>query len=106
MGVAIATGAGVFAFPRQQSFRQYRWTKAIGWSNRKLGYAAQQQEYRSLHDFVTWRAELKSVEDVAAFPADEAILITEDGPDGTARVSEITAAGLQAARVAPLLRTY
>src|ERR671919_327413 len=58
---------------------------------------------RILHDFVTWRDELKSVEDLGAFRNNARNLVAPDGPAEPVTVAEMTAAGFRVARVPPLL---
>ncbi|MPY89734.1 MAG: FtsX-like permease family protein [Luteitalea sp.] len=61
------------------------------------------QEYRALHDFVSWRDELKSVEDIGAYRLIRRNLTVADRQTEPVRVAEITAAAFQVARVPPLL---
>ena len=65
--------------------------------------AAASSERRSLHDFVTWRDELESVEDLGAFTALTRNVITEDGRAEPVRGSAISASAFRMARVPPLL---
>jgi putative ABC transport system permease protein len=58
---------------------------------------------RSLHDFATWRAELRAVQPIAAAALDESSLVTGDGLAEVVRSAEMTAEGFGIARVAPLL---
>lgn len=60
-------------------------------------------ELRSLHDFVVWREELESVENLSAFSSVERNLGPDVGAAEPARGAEITASGFRVARVAPLL---
>lgn len=60
-------------------------------------------EPRSLHDFITWRAELQSAEDLGAASVLEYALSTEDGRSAFVRGAQITASGFRLARVRPLL---
>lgn len=64
------------------------------------------EERRSLHDFVTWREELRSVEHVGAFRTVERTLIAGEGSPEPARVAEMTAAGFRLARTPPLMGRY
>ena len=61
------------------------------------------EERRSLHDFVLWRAEMKSVEDMTAFRTVARNVIAEDGSVEPLAVAEITPSGFRLARVPPLL---
>jgi putative ABC transport system permease protein len=58
---------------------------------------------RSLHDFATWRAELRAVQPIAAAALDESSLVTGDGLPEVVHSAEMTAEGFGIARVAPLL---
>ena len=60
----------------------------------------------ALHDFYTWRAELKSIEDVGAFRTLERNLIAVNETPELVKVAEMTAAGFRVARVPPLLGRY
>ncbi|HLL81734.1 MAG TPA: ABC transporter permease, partial [Longimicrobium sp.] len=67
---------------------------------------AQNEERRSLRDLAVWRAELKSVRDVAAFRDLTRNLIGPGGPPEPVEVAEMTASGFRVARVPPLLGRY
>lgn len=58
---------------------------------------------RSLHDFVTWREELRSVEELGAFRTFRRNLVTEHGGGEPIDVVEISASAFRVARVPPLL---
>jgi putative ABC transport system permease protein len=58
---------------------------------------------RALHDFVTWRSELKSVTDLGAFRNGQRNLITGEGRAEPVEVTEISASAFSLARVPPLL---
>ena len=64
------------------------------------------EERRSLRDLALWRAELKSVRDVAAFRDLTRNLIGPGGPPEPVQVAEMTASGFSLARVPPLLGRY
>ncbi len=65
--------------------------------------AVNDEERRSLHDFVAWRGELRSVRDLGAFRFVDRNLVTGEGPPEPVQVAEMTAAGFRVARVPPLL---
>jgi hypothetical protein len=65
--------------------------------------AVNDEERRSLHDFVAWRGELRSVRDLGAFRWVDRNLVTGEGPPEPVKVAEMTAAGFRVARVPPLL---
>jgi putative ABC transport system permease protein len=104
MSVAIAIGAGCFAFfysymnPPLPLDEGDRIVAIENWDA-----AARNRENRTLHDFVTWRDELKSIDDVGAYREVARNLITADGVSERVRIAEMTASGFQLARVAPML---
>jgi len=61
---------------------------------------------RSVHDFVAWRDELKSVEDLGAFRLVQRNLVAPDGQAEPIHIAEMTAAGFRVARVPPQLGRY
>ncbi|HEV2130734.1 MAG TPA: ABC transporter permease, partial [Longimicrobiaceae bacterium] len=63
-------------------------------------------ERRVLHDFVAWREELVSVEELGAFRTAEHNLVLGEGSPEPIRVAEITASGFRLARTPPLLGRY
>jgi putative ABC transport system permease protein len=63
-------------------------------------------ERRVLHDYVAWREELVSVEQLGAFRTVAHNLATGEGPPEPVRVAEITASGFLVARTPPLLGRY
>jgi predicted permease len=63
-------------------------------------------EGRALHDFVAWREELESVEDLSAFRTLERNLITSDGRGEPIEVAEISASAFRVARVAARLGRF
>ncbi|HVS62383.1 MAG TPA: ABC transporter permease [Thermoanaerobaculia bacterium] len=69
--------------------------------NRDLGTAT--IEPRSLHDFETWRRELRSIQDLAAASTVESSLTTEDGRVGAVDGVRATASLFRLGRVQPLL---
>ncbi|HEX7238749.1 MAG TPA: ABC transporter permease, partial [Longimicrobiaceae bacterium] len=64
------------------------------------------EERRSLHDFLAWRGELRSVRELGAFRTVDRNLVTGDEPPEPVRVAEMTAAGFGVARVPPRLGRY
>jgi predicted permease len=65
--------------------------------------ATRSVEEQAGHDFVAWRGQLKSIEDLGAFRGVYRNLIPANGPAGPVGVAEITASGFRLARVRPLL---
>ena len=104
MAVAIAIGAGF-----------YDATTAVAYSTIPLDEGdrivalenwdaeASNQERQSLHDFVTWRAELRTVREVSAFRDIRRNLIVPGRQPEQVVVAQMTASGFGLARVRPLL---
>jgi putative ABC transport system permease protein len=104
LAVAIAVGLGFFAFfdaymgsrlPVEESDR------VVGLEN--LDLAVNNEEQQALHDFVEWRDEMQSVEDLAAFRSVSRNLIVPDGPTELVTLAEMTASGFRVTRIPPLL---
>jgi predicted permease len=104
MAVAIAIGAGSFAFfyshlyPNLPLDEGDRIIAVENWNTR-----VNNEERHSTHDFVTWRRELTSVRDLAAFRSYYRNLIVPGGPAEVIRIADMTASGFSVARVRPLL---
>ena len=107
MSVAIAIGAMFFevmtevlnpALPLQDGER----VVALQYATATPG----SPERRVLHDFVAWREELKSIEQLAAFRTAEHNLVSENAPPEPITVAEITASGFAVARTPPLVGRY
>ena len=104
MAVAIAIGAGSFAFFYSHMYPAIpldegdRLVALENWNTR-----LNNEERQSLHDFDTWRTEMRTVRDVGAFRTVGRNLIVPGRPAEPVPIAEITAAGFHAARVAPLL---
>ena len=101
---AIWIGAGTFEFVKQAIFP----TLPLPDGDRIVGIelrsaATNQFERRILHDFVTWREELETVDDLGAYRALQRNLITGAGLGDPVEVAEISAAAFRVARVRPLL---
>lgn len=60
-------------------------------------------EWRVLHDFVNWRRDVRSIEDLGAYRTLERNLILGDARPEAVTVAEITASGFTLARVPPLV---
>ena len=104
IAVAVAIGVGFFAvfhsrfYPTIPLSEGDRLVGLENWDQR-----THREERRSLHDFVLWRAEMKSVEDMTAFRTVSRNVIAEDGSVESVQVAEITPSGFRLARVPPLL---
>ena len=107
MAVAIAISAGSFAFfhshlyPRLPLDEGDRIVALENWN-----VEVNNEERRTLHDFVVWREEMRTVRDMGAFRTVGRNLITGEGPPELVQVAEMTAAGFRLARVPPLLGRY
>jgi hypothetical protein len=105
MAVAIAVGAGYFAFfdevldpalPLEQGER------IVSVRNRDLARPGR-EGLDFAHDYTLWRQELESVRDLGAFRTSTRNLIAEDGATDLIRVAEMTASGFTLARVPAML---
>src|SRR5687768_3285888 len=102
MAVATAIGAGSFAFfntymyPDLALHEGERVVSIINWDTRR-----RIDDQRVLHDFVTWRAEAKSLVDVGAFRTSRRNLIDNAGEGSPVSVAEMSAAGFRVARTSP-----
>jgi putative ABC transport system permease protein len=61
------------------------------------------EERRLMHDFVTWRRDLRSVEDLSAYRTVDRNLVLGEARPEPVTVAEITASAFALTRVAPLL---
>lgn len=104
MAVAVAIGVGFFAIAQSRFYPDIplsegdRLVGLENWDSRTA-----REERRALHDFVFWRAEMKSVEDMAAFRTVRRNVIARDGSVELVKVAEITPSGFRQVRVPPLL---
>jgi predicted permease len=109
LGIAIGTALGVGAFvvitglfypklPLDEGERVVALTM--------LDVESGRLERQLLHDFDAWRAELRSVEHVAAATIGIRSLVTGDAPPVRVRAAEMTAPAFRVARVQPLIGRY
>ena len=107
MAVAIAISTAFFAF-----FYAYLYsTLPLDEGERIVALEnwdveANNEERQALHDYVLWRAEMSSMEEVGAFRNVGRNLIVPGGVTEPVRLAEITASGFRIARVPPLLGRY
>ncbi|HEU4628596.1 MAG TPA: ABC transporter permease [Gemmatimonadaceae bacterium] len=104
MAFAIWVGAGTFEFVGQVLYP----TLPLPGGDRIVGIqvwdAAEGRAQRQVaHDFVQWRAELRSVQELGAFRTLERNLITGEGRGEPVEVAEISASAFRLTRVPPLL---
>ncbi len=107
MAIAIAVGATFFevisevlnpALPLEDGER----VVALQYTTSDSG----NPERRVLHDFVAWRDELVSVDELGAFRTVQHNLVLGNAPAEPVRVAEITASGFAVARTPPLVGRY
>lgn len=104
MAVAIAISAGSFTFLAANvnpALPLDEGRRVVALENRDV--EVDQEDRRVLHDFVLWREQLRTVDDLGAFRTVERNLITGEGPPEPVQVAEMTASGFRLARVSPLL---
>ncbi|HEY0095199.1 MAG TPA: permease prefix domain 1-containing protein, partial [Archangium sp.] len=107
MAVAVAIGAGAYgwiATAMSDSLPLDEGDRIVSIQNATDVLGAPNR--RSLHDFLMWHDELKSVDDLGAFRDTDRNLITGDGPPEPVKVAEITASGFGVARVPPRMGRY
>ena len=104
MALATAIGAGTYAvfnvyfYPELPLHEGERVIAIVHWDSR-----LRNDDKRVLHDFATWRRELRSIVDLSAFRTVRANLIEASGRGEPVVVAEMTASGFRVARVPPLL---
>ena len=107
IAVAVAVSTSMFTFIHSSIFpvlpleEGHRIVALENWDVKENN-----EERRALRDLAVWRAELKSVRDVAAFRDLTRNLIGPGGPPEPVEVAEMTASGFRLARVPPLLGRY
>ena len=108
MALAIAYGAGMYSFlsavvnpalPLDEGHR------IVAIQNLNVARSDQARETQ-LHDFATWREQLRAVENLAAYRTVDRNLITPGGRGEPLRIAEMTASGFRVARVPPLHGRY
>ena len=107
MSVAIAIGAGFFAFMHAYVIPPlplHEGERVVGIVSHDA--EAGDPERRMLHDFRVWREELGSVRDLGAFRTLRRNLVVPGGAAEPVHVAEMTASGFRLPRVAPLLGRY
>ena len=109
IGIAVATAVsvGFFAFVQAHLFPTLPLPdgdRIVAIENRDSQLYNEVRE--TLHDFVIWRKELRTITDLGAFRMARRNVIASDGAPEPVAVAEITAAGFTVARVAPLIGRY
>ena len=104
MAFAIWVGAGAFELIKQVLSPTLPFSEGdriVGLQNWDIKENSEHRQ--SLHDFVTWREQLKTVEDLGAFQMRQRNLVTASGEAEPVEVAEISASAFRVTRVAPLL---
>ncbi|HEX6309848.1 MAG TPA: ABC transporter permease [Longimicrobiales bacterium] len=104
LAAAIALGAGVFEFTwelRDPKLPLDDGERIVRLEN--FDVASRKIEPRSVHDFLAWRDQLESVEQLGAYRAIERNLITADRRSEPVEVAEISPIAFPLTRVPPLL---
>jgi predicted permease len=107
MSVAIAISVGAFTLVNgllDPTLPLPEGDRIVSLQNWDVVNSAPQR--RSLHDFVAWRAELTTVDDVGAFREVGRTLIAAGVTPEVVRVAEISASAFRVARVMPLHGRY
>jgi predicted permease len=107
MSVAMAIAAGAFAIVNMllsPSLPLDEGERIVSLQNWDL--ASSNNDGRSLHDFATWRSELRSVQDIGAYRQVGRNLIKTGTQSEVVPVAEISPAAFRVARVAPLMGRY
>ncbi|HZD04898.1 MAG TPA: ABC transporter permease, partial [Longimicrobiales bacterium] len=100
--VAIAFGIAVGAVVFQVLSDLYRPSLGLPDGHRVVELE-EGEDGQVLHDFVTWREELESVDDVSAYATVRGNLLIDGGGVQPVRVAEINASAFRVTRVPPLM---
>src|SRR5688572_13415624 len=104
LAAAMALGAGFFEFSwemRDPKLPLDEGERIVRLEN--FDVAASAVERRSMHDFLVWRDQLQSIEQLGAYRGIERNLITADGRSEPVEVAEISPVAFPLTRVPPLL---
>lgn len=104
LAVAVALSAGFFSFMRAQIFPVLpleEGHRIVALENRDA--EINNEDRRVLHDFFTWRGELRTIEDIGAFRHVTRNVAFASGAPEAVQIAEVTAAGFTVPRVPPLL---
>jgi predicted permease len=105
--VAIAFMSGLFAFIYSNLYPKLPLPdgdRIVGLENWDV--EVNNEEQQSLHDFILWRSQLKSVVEISAFHEDTRSLVVGNTAWPPVLVASMTASGFRLARVAPVLGRY
>jgi predicted permease len=104
LATAIGIGSGAFEYvvealyPRIPLPEGDRIVQLSNWDSEKA-----MEEPRSLHDFVIWRQQLKSIEQLGAYREFERNVESPDGNTAPIRIAEVTGSVFTTTRVPPML---
>ncbi len=104
IAVAVAIGAGFMSFAVGYVYPDipiHEGDRLVGLENWDV--ERNNEERRSLYDFVLWREEMTTVLDLTAFRPSGRNLIGEDGSVEALPLMEMTASGFDLARVPPMM---
>ena len=104
IAVAIAIGGGYFSLSQSIIYPTIPLSEGdrlVGLENWNVERST--EDPRALHDFVLWREEMQSVDDMAAFQTVTRNVVVVDGSAQPMEVAEITPSGFRLARTPPLL---
>jgi predicted permease len=109
LGIMVATAfmAGIFTFLYSNIYPKLplpEGDRIVGLENWDI--EVNNEEQRSLHDFILWRGQMKSVVEISAFHEFEASMLVGTAAWPPALVASMTASGFRLARVAPVLGRY
>src|SRR5688572_1150289 len=104
MAMAIAVGAGYTVFLNamlETTLPLPEGDRVVVLQNRDT--RTNQKAQRSVHDFVTWRAGVRSVQDLGGYRTVSRNLLAADGTVEPLSIAEMSAAGFRVARVQPVM---
>jgi putative ABC transport system permease protein len=107
MAVGVAMSVGMFVFIRANIYPTIpldEGDRIVALENRDA--TVNNEDRRAIHDFLTWRRELKSVVELGAFQNVSRNVTIGEGEPQLVRFAEMTAAGFRVARVQPLMGRY
>ena len=107
MAFGVAMTVGMFVFIRANIYPTIpldQGDRIVALENRDV--TVNNEDRRVLHDFLTWRRELKSIEDVGAFRTVLRNVAVGEEPPEPSELAEMTAEGFRLARVPALMGRY
>ncbi|MGH7469806.1 MAG: ABC transporter permease, partial [Longimicrobiales bacterium] len=109
LGIMVATAfmSGIFTFLYSNIYPKLPLPEAdriVGLEN--WDTKVNNEEQRSLHDFILWRSEMKSVVEISAFHEYQAALFIGTTPWPPVNIASMTVGAFHLARVAPTMGRY